>query len=84
MRDCLVSFCPPHKLIDDRALALTICLLSVEVRTVCARHSLLGQNFVAREGVSLGVVGAYTVWVPDGLVRLMGVNLSVLEKSLDI
>jgi len=43
-------------------------------------RSLLGQDLVAGQGVSLGVVGANTVWELQGLVRVMIARALVVDK----
>ena len=54
---------------------------------VFARKSgslFLGQNFVARESIALGVVRSNTVWVSDGFERLVTVVTLVVNEVANI
>ena len=44
----------------------------------------LGEDFVAGESVALGVVRSNTVWVSDGLKRLMAVVALVVNEVADV
>ena len=48
------------------------------------RSSLFGEDFVARESISLRVVSTNAVWVADGLVGVVIAVRLVVEESLDI
>ena len=44
----------------------------------------LGENFMAGESVAFGVVRSNTVWVSDGLERLMAVVALVVNEAADV